>query len=99
MSGANDNGPGGLRAAEEKTTVTPSIAPACFLGNDTEKIALNSARREKELATLIAKFALAGHQVHRGQCGDFNVCKQGLSKYCQDPDALLAFARLVGAAS
>ena len=98
MSGANDNGPGGLRAAEEKTTVTPSIAPACFLGNDTEKIALNSARREKELATVIALFALAGHAVHRGQNQDFLVSRWGMSKYIQDFAALQDFARLVGAA-
>lgn len=50
----------------------------------------------KVIATLIAKFALAGHVVHQGQCGDFTVGRWGMSRYCQDAKALKAFAIQVG---
>lgn len=50
----------------------------------------------KAIATQIAKLALAGHAVHKGQRGDFIVCKYGLSRYCQDFAELEAFARQLG---
>ena len=50
----------------------------------------------KVIATLTAKLALAGHVVHQGQCGDFTVGRWGMSRYCQDADALKAFAIQVG---
>ena len=37
---------------------------------------------------MIAKFALAGHEVHRGDAGDFLVCRWGLTRWCADLDAL-----------
>ena len=52
----------------------------------------------KVIATLIAKFALAGHVVHQGQCGDFTVVQRnwGHTRYCQDAKALKAFAVQLG---
>ena len=64
-----------------------------------EKMAsLDTAGREKEIATLVAQSALAGHAVHRGQSGDFLVTRWGLSRWCADFDELQAFARQIGAA-
>ena len=53
-------------------------------------------RPGKAVATQIAELALAGHAVHKLQCGDFLVCKYGYSHYAQDFEALLAFARKLG---
>ena len=53
-------------------------------------------RHRKAEATQIAELALAGHAVHKGKCGDYMVCKYGLSRYCQDFDDLQAFARKLG---
>ena len=98
---------GGNRPNATKTTNAASIAPATFLSNAPEKIApagrqiltLDSARQQKELATLIAKMALAGHVVIRGKSADFNVSKWGLIFYAQDVVALEAFARKLGVAA
>ena len=60
---------------------------------------LNSAtgtRPGKAEATQIAELALAGHAVHKGKCGDYLVCKYGLSRYCQDFEDLQAFAQKLG---
>lgn len=54
------------------------------------------ARARKAEATQIAELALAGHTVHRGRCGDYLVCKYGLSRYCQDFEELQVFARKLG---
>ena len=53
-------------------------------------------RHGKAEATQIAELALAGHAVHKGKCGDYLVCKYGLSRYCQDFEELQAFARKLG---
>ena len=50
----------------------------------------------KQEATLIAQFALAGHVIHRGRCGDYTVCKFGKSHYCQDLIQLHAYALPLG---
>ena len=50
----------------------------------------------KALATQIAQLALAGHVVHKGQSGDFLVCKYGMSRWCQDFAELQAFSRRLG---
>lgn len=50
----------------------------------------------KEVATQIARLALAGHAVHKGQCGDYLVSKYGMTRYCQDFDELVAFAVKLG---
>ena len=53
---------------------------------------------QKQLASLIARFSLAGHAVHKGQEHDYTVIRRkfGMSRYCPDFAALEAFARLVG---
>ena len=48
------------------------------------------------IANLIARLALAGHVVHKGQHGDFTCCKFGLTRYCADFAELAAFAQKVG---
>ena len=53
-------------------------------------------RHRKAEATQIAELALAGHAVHKGRNGDCLVCNSGLTRYCQDFDALKAFARRLG---
>jgi len=50
----------------------------------------------KAITTEIARLALAGHAVHKGHCGDFTVCKYGMTRYCQDLDELQAFSRKLG---
>lgn len=47
----------------------------------------------KQVATAIARLALAGHAIHKGNCGDFTVCKYGMTKYYQDFTELQAFFR------
>ena len=56
----------------------------------------NQAPNGKAMATEIARLALAGHAVHKGHCGDFTVCKYGMTRYCQDFDELQAFSRKLG---
>ncbi len=50
------------------------------------------------IAHQIARLALTGHTVIRGDRGDYTVCKYGLTRYCVDYAALVAFAKKVGAA-
>jgi hypothetical protein len=50
----------------------------------------------KEVATQIAKLALAGHSVHHLNDGGFMVCKYGYSYLAKDMDALKAFAFKLG---
>lgn len=53
-------------------------------------------RPRKDESNLIARLALAGHVVHRGDCNDFTICKWGLSYYAQDLDELTGFAIRLG---
>jgi len=62
-------------------------------GNKPQKDSNNSA---DFTANQIARLALAGHIVHKGIHGDFTVCKYGLTRYCADYAALVAFARQLG---
>ena len=50
----------------------------------------------KEAATQIARMALAGHAVYKGQSGDYLVSKYGMTHYCQDFAELVEFARKLG---
>jgi hypothetical protein len=61
-------------------------------------VAARSADRneQKHTATLIARFALAGFEVHRLEGGAFLVCRWNQARHCGDVDALSAFARMVG---
>ena len=71
--------------------------PGPFAKHQRTVIDFPTAQAEgKTVATQIAKLALAGHAVHKGKCGDFLVCKYGLSRYCQDFQELKAFARQLG---
>lgn len=63
----------------------------------TNLITITPAETIGNAAYLIAKLALAGHSVHRDGNDDFLVSKWGQSRYCKSFDALLAFARQVGA--
>lgn len=58
--------------------------------NDTE-----FTPTEKRLATLIAQFAMAGHQVHKLDDG-FLVARWGMSRNCPDLASLVGFARHLG---
>ena len=51
---------------------------------------------QKAIATQIARLALAGHAVHKGQHGDFIVCKYGMTRYCKDFAELQNFAVKLG---
>jgi hypothetical protein len=53
-------------------------------------------RQRKAESTLLARLALAGHVVHRGNCNDYTVCKWGHSFYAQDLTELTAFATRLG---
>ena len=53
-------------------------------------------RQRKDESTVIARLALAGHVVHRGDCDDYTICKWGLSYYAQDLNELTAFATRLG---
>lgn len=48
------------------------------------------------IETQMARLALAGHHVIKGDRNDFVVTKYGLTRYCADYAALVAFARQVG---
>ena len=56
----------------------------------------NQAQVDKGLATLKAKFTMAGHQVHDGDTGDFLVTRWGMSRWCEHVEALRTFARVLG---
>jgi hypothetical protein len=67
------------------------------LHTDTNDLNFATGHRPgKATQTLIAELALAGHTVHKLQCGDFLVSKWGYSHYAQDFEALQAFARKLG---
>jgi len=53
-------------------------------------------RQRKAVSTVTAQLALHGHAVHAMLCGDFLVCKYGLSYYAQDLQGLQAFAKKLG---
>ena len=55
-------------------------------------------RKHKAILTAVATLALHGYVVHVGDDGDFIVCKHGMSRHCQDLDALQDFARKIGVA-
>lgn len=87
------------------TTTTQKAADATNangLYTNTTKInfltaeAIEQVPSGKTIATEIARLALAGHAVHKGHCGDFTVCKYGMTKYCQDFEELQAFSKKLG---
>ena len=69
-------------------------------GAERNSILAPDASDRKELATLRARLAMAGHAVHELASGGFLVVDTrwaGLCKECPDLRALATFARLVGA--
>ena len=50
----------------------------------------------KAIANQIARLALAGHHVIKGDRGDYTVCKYGLTRYCANFAELAAFALKLG---
>ena len=69
--------------------------PAVTGPNATNKKSPTDSTAEKSATTLIAKFALAGHQVHRLESG-FLVCRWGQTRHCPDLAALVNFGRVLG---
>ena len=50
----------------------------------------------KAIAPQIARLALAGHHVIKGDRGDYTVCKYGMTQYCASFKELSTFAQKVG---
>lgn len=50
----------------------------------------------KAISTQIARLALAGNAVHKGQSGDYLVSKYGMTRYCANFTELEAFACKLG---
>jgi len=65
------------------------------INTNSADFATKKAQDAKSATTLIAKFALAGHQVHRLEHG-YIVCRWGQTKVCPDLDALINFGRVLG---
>ena len=86
MSATNSNG---LAAANNQPAKT-------YTQNTNDLNFATCKRQRKDESTLIARLALAGHVVHRGNCNDYTVSKWGLSYYAQDFTELSAFAIRLG---
>ena len=86
MNATNSNG---LAAANNQPAKT-------YTQNTNDLNFATCKRQRKDESTLIARLALAGHVVYRGNCNDYTVCKWGLSFYAQDLAELSAFAIRLG---
>lgn len=97
-----DNGgvPGSTTPIEKGQGAPSTLTPKTDTNNADSPIgeAIQQAPDGKAIATQIARLALAGHAVHKGQEGDFIVTKWGQTRYCKDFAELAAFAQKVGAA-
>jgi len=69
--------------------------PAATGFNAANKNTRLDSTAEKSATTLIAKFALAGHAVHRLESG-FLVTRWGMSRHCADFAALVNFGCALG---
>ena len=58
--------------------------------------ARNQAHDSNAIAHQIARLALAGHVVHKGQFGDYLVSKFGMTRHCANFAELAAFAQKLG---
>lgn len=63
---------------------------------DAGAIVARGGDDEKVVDTLIARFALMGHAVHRLADGGFLVERWGLTRHCADVTALQAFLVQIG---
>ncbi len=71
--------------------------PAKTDNQSTHDLAFATCERQrKDESSLIARLALAGHVVHRGNCNDYTVHKWGLSYYAQDLAELSVLAIRLG---
>ena len=55
-----------------------------------------AGNQPKEVANLVAAFALAGFAVHPVPSGGYTVCRWNLGKHCPDLASLKAFGKLAG---
>ncbi len=80
----------------------PGATNATGLNTDTNGTdfasqgALTQAHDAKAITNQIARLALAGHHVIKGDIGDYTVCKFGMARYCADFEELVAFAQKLG---
>ena len=99
MFTTNNGGAPGVNTPIEKTA---GAINTNGLHTDTNSVnfrshgAVNQADDDKAIANQIARLALAGHAVQKGQSGDYLVSKYGMSRYCQDFAELQAFAVKLG---
>ena len=86
-----------VNATKGNGMTTPHSHPAKTNTQNTSDLDFPTGQRQrKDEATVIARLALAGHVVHRGDCNDYTVGKWGLSYYAQDLSELTAFATRLG---
>ena len=84
-----------MRAAHKSEVTNNQPAKTNTLNTDDLDFP-TTQRQRKEESTLLARLALAGHVVHRGNCNDYTVCRCGYVQYCQDFAELSAFAIRLG---
>ena len=75
---------------------SPGWQPRANADTTTHNVVDFPTDQDKVIATLKARFALAGHQVHEGSNDDFIVTRWGMSRFCADIGALRMFARVLG---
>jgi len=81
-------------AAQEKAAGVGAPEAAC---KETDASSIDRSREDdKQVDTLIARFALMGHAVHRLADGGFLVERWGLTRHCADVAALQAFLVQIG---
>lgn len=78
------------------TTQKKSPQTVGAVAGGVEEIHPNFTAQTKNEATLLAKFALLGHAVHRLADGSFLVTRWGLTRHCPDAASLAAFLATVG---
>jgi len=82
---------------EPQKARSPGLQSEAFAEHSLNVVDFAAARDScKALATLKAKFALAGHQVHHRPNRSFMVSRWGLTRYCDNESALKLFARQLG---
>ena len=99
MCTTNNGGVPGSNTPIEKGQGAPStLTPKTDTNNADFRTegAIHQAQDGKAIANQIARLALAGHAVHKGQSGDYIVSKYGMTRYCKDFAELAAFARQLG---
>ena len=85
-----------LDGCKMKNAPVPITTQSAFRTDTNHLNYPTGQRTSKAESTLLARLALAGHVVHKGRCDDYTVCKYGYAQYCQDLEALAAFAYQLG---